>query len=576
MRSHGSGTKVFGALLSFGVAGMVAVSPAVAQQDAASTVGESVDVGGVNAQHFRPAAGPGGYVITVEGADTAQDLQPYGGLFMDYLSQPVVLHFEDNSAEPMVNHQFGAQVLVGMGMADRYQLELLVPVMFSSEGAYQGMAFEGGSIGDVGLRAKATILSSQDEVAGLGAMLDLTAPTGDSSLFRGAGTTTLRPSMIADTRLETGAGEVLAAANLGLRMQSSSQVHDAKLGSAMTYGAGAKMEVVPQLLRFGTEFYGEVGLREPSSQKNPLEFLTALEVEPLAGFAISMGGGAGVAGGVGSPRWRMFGGLSYTHLQSAAVEMEPTDAPPAPMPDFDEEAELECPPAPEGFEGPFDDEGCPITPETFAGCDDLDPDWEGAVDEWGCPLLDSDGDGFLVWDDACPFEPVMFIEGGMDDGCPVYDVDGDGIANVDDHCPLEPGLGAYDGCPPAEDEELVERTDESIELNERVHFALDKALIKEESFDLLDEVALVLRQHRDIRLVEVAGHTDDRGREDYNMMLSEERAKAVREYLINRGNVAPQRLKARGFGPTEPLVDEDTDEARAENRRVELRIIEAE
>ena len=83
-----------------------------------------------------------------------------------------------------------------------------------------------------------------------------------------------------------------------------------------------------------------------------------------------------------------------------------------------------------------------------------------------------------------------------------------------------------------------------------------------------------MKNNPDILLIEIAGHTDQRGDAEYNRMLSEERAKAVREYLVEHGNIRPARLDARGYGATELLVEEDTDEAHAQNRRVEFRIRE--
>ena len=333
----------------------------------------------------------------------------------------------------------------------------------------------------------------------------------------------------------------------------------------MTYGAGARLEAVPELLDLGLEMTGATGFRSPQREKNPLEVLFGTDIHAGGGVSVSAGVGGGVVSGVGNPSWRVFGGLSYQRSVEPREEAEV---------DLDVRRHHECPPEPEGFSGPYDDRGCAITPETFTGCDDLDEDWEGEVDQWGCPMLDSDGDGFLVWEDECPTEPIVFIGASNDDGCPDHDVDGDGVPNREDHCPLEPGLEAYDGCIPPEYEERVTRVGDQIEIAERVHFESDRAVIETGSYELLEQVAMVIRGNPDILLVEVAGHTDDRGGRDYNMMLSQERAEAVRQFLVERGNVNPARVTAQGYGPDEPLIDEDSDEARAENRRVEFNILE--
>ncbi len=565
MKSRSGRWAWVGAIAFLVVASFAVSSTAVAQQGA-----DEIGVGGIDAQTFRPAVGPGSIVMT-EGADTSPDRQPHAGLFVDFLSDPLVLRHDDDSLQPVVNHQLNAQLIVGMGLFDRFHFELGIPFVAINDGEYMGQAFDTGGAGDLFARAKATIFSSADDPVGLGVMLDLTAPTGDSDLYRGSPQPTATPSVVADTRFETPAGEVLMATNLGMRLQGTQTVHNLEVGPQFIYGAGIGVEVVPHILQLGIDARGAATLNDPARQKSPLELLGKAEVRVSQAILVNAGGGGGVVGGVGSPKWRAFAGVSYRPLDLSGMmpEIEPTE-------EVTEVEEPTCPPEPDGFAGPYDEEGCAITPETFAGCDDLDPDWEGAVDEWGCPLLDSDGDGFLVWEDSCPFEPIVFIGVENDDGCPNYDVAGDGVPNIQDHCPLEPGLRTNDGCPPEEDEELAARVDDEIEIEKRVHFESNKAIIKEESYPLLDEVALLLRNESDIRFVEIAGHTDARGEADYNMMLSEERARAVREFLIERGGIRAARLAAEGYGSSEPIIDEDTDEAHAENRRVEFHIVDDE
>ena len=85
-------------------------------------------------------------------------------------------------------------------------------------------------------------------------------------------------------------------------------------------------------------------------------------------------------------------------------------------------------------------------------------------------------------------------------------------------------------------------------------------------------MAASLLAHPDVR-VEVAGHTDITGRHSYNMRLSQQRAQAVKAYLARRG-VEPSRMVAVGYGPDQPIADNGTPEGRAQNRRVELRLLE--
>ncbi|MCA9667071.1 MAG: OmpA family protein [Myxococcales bacterium] len=110
-----------------------------------------------------------------------------------------------------------------------------------------------------------------------------------------------------------------------------------------------------------------------------------------------------------------------------------------------------------------------------------------------------------------------------------------------------------------------------IRLRRKVHFATGTANLKEDAKQLLDQVVDVMLANPQIKLVEIGGHTDNRGGRAANMTLSNNRATAVRDYLI-AGGVPADRLVAKGYGPTRPKVPNITARNRARNRRVEFRI----
>ena len=112
-----------------------------------------------------------------------------------------------------------------------------------------------------------------------------------------------------------------------------------------------------------------------------------------------------------------------------------------------------------------------------------------------------------------------------------------------------------------------------IEILEKVFFEFGKAVIKPESFELLDQVADVVNTHPDLGRVQVEGHTDDKGNDKYNLELSQARAESVRQYLIGK-QVPADQLLAVGFGETQPIVPNTTDEGRGQNRRVEFNLID--
>ena len=103
-------------------------------------------------------------------------------------------------------------------------------------------------------------------------------------------------------------------------------------------------------------------------------------------------------------------------------------------------------------------------------------------------------------------------------------------------------------------------------------FDIDKADIKPDSTKTLDEVANLLKIDRSLKL-EISGHTDSTGDKDHNMMLSENRAKAVVDALVSKYGIDPARMQAKGYGDTKPVAANDTEDGRAKNRRVELRKI---
>jgi OOP family OmpA-OmpF porin len=117
----------------------------------------------------------------------------------------------------------------------------------------------------------------------------------------------------------------------------------------------------------------------------------------------------------------------------------------------------------------------------------------------------------------------------------------------------------------------VQVTNQKIEIAEIVQFETNQAVLLPQSEQLLDEVAAALKEYPDIEEVRVEGHTDSQGSPKLNMKLSEARAAAVRNYLIGKG-IDGSRLVAQGFGQTKPVADNNTEEGRYKNRRVEFEI----
>jgi OmpA-OmpF porin, OOP family len=189
-------------------------------------------------------------------------------------------------------------------------------------------------------------------------------------------------------------------------------------------------------------------------------------------------------------------------------------------------------------------------------------------------ISDRDGDGLVDNDDQCPDDPEDFDGFQDSDGCPDPDNDGDGIADIHDRCPNEPetfnNFDDHDGCPDTVPE-AVAQFEGTIQ---GITFKLNSAEIKSSSFPVLDRAVKVLIEYPNLS-IEIQGHTDNRGKDEYNLDLSQRRADAVKAYMVKKG--APEeRIRARGYGMSQPIASNDTPEGQAENRRVEFRRIASE
>lgn len=229
-----------------------------------------------------------------------------------------------------------------------------------------------------------------------------------------------------------------------------------------------------------------------------------------------------------------------------------------------------CDNTPKEAWGYLDEHGCELdtdgdgVPDWRDSCPNTPKEAWGYVDSLGCEL-DTDGDGVPDWKDLCPNTPKE-AWGHVDAfGCEL-DTDGDGIVDWKDACPTVAGPKENKGCPVITKEvrTLLTKAMQGIE------FESGKATIKKKSYPLLDEIAQIFTENKTY-IIEVQGHTDNTGSEKVNTELSDKRAKAVREYMVNKG-VSTDRITAKGYGPAVPIADNKTKAGRQKNRRVEFKI----
>ena len=236
-----------------------------------------------------------------------------------------------------------------------------------------------------------------------------------------------------------------------------------------------------------------------------------------------------------------------------------------------------CPDVREVYNMVEDTDGCPDDPDTdgdkVPDSKDqclLEPeDLDGYLDDDGCPDLDNDADGIPDAQDAkCPNQPEDMDGWQDEDGCPDPDNDADTVPDLDDFCPNTPGApgGERPGCP--KKNSLVVVTATEIRIVQQIQFDFNKATIKSVSFPILNEVRDVLNDNPKIKL-EIQGHTDNVGKDAYNLKLSQQRADSVKTYLTRNG-ISADRLVSKGYGQTQPLLKNDTEANRALNRRVQF------
>ena len=206
--------------------------------------------------------------------------------------------------------------------------------------------------------------------------------------------------------------------------------------------------------------------------------------------------------------------------------------------------------------------GCPDTDgDGIADKDDACPEVAGLAALNGCP--DADGDGVADKDDKCPT-----VAGPKENaGCPWPDTDGDGVLDKDDKCIDVRGTVANQGCPEVSEEVMMKLN----EYSRTILFDSGKSTFKKQTYPTLQSITAILKEYPYSRFL-VEGHTDSDGSNEMNQTLSENRAAAVKNYLIENG-IAADRLKSTGFGETKPIATNKTAKGKAMNRRTEISLI---
>jgi outer membrane protein OmpA-like peptidoglycan-associated protein len=575
---------------------------------------------GFDTHLFRPAMDSKG-LFTVNGSDVIGAKAFSFGLVIDYANTLLRTPFSSQ----LIDHSFQGTLQANYGIANQLVVGLDLPIDLMSgkqqldatgqpQATYVGkwgpdkLDFQG--IGYVGAHAKWRI-TRVEHGFGLALGLQLGVGLGDAAANAAADPGFFYwPMLIAEKRFGT-RGQFRIAVNGGYRGHSASTTQiplkDGTYvdGSLFTFGGGVSWRVLDPL-DLVAETYGTYLLASnaDSDVKLSNEAVGGIKLFVERNSYLMLGGGSRYTTGFEAADIRAFLGFIFEPSigdRDGDGILDDVDKCPddpedfdgfqdedgCPDPDNDNDGILDvddrCPNVPEDRDGDHDEDGCPEGSEgdrdgdgimdSKDKCPDEPEDRDGFQDQDGCPDPDNDNDGIPDKTDQCPNDPED-KDGFQDqDGCPDPDNDHDGIPDVVDKCPNQPetfnGFEDEDGCP---DKGSVIIQDNSIVILDKIQFAYDSVEILPASNQILDAVATTLAHHPEFTLVEVEGHADERGSDQYNLRLTSGRVASVVRALIARGIEKP-RLRSKGFGEYCPLEPGHNEEAWEKNRRVEFKIL---
>jgi len=438
----------------------------------------------------------------------------------------------------------------------------------------QGQRVGEGGIGDtpvaisdirLDVRVKTWETDSEWLKFGLGAALF--APTGNRNAF--AGDSGASGYLYAASELDF--GKFFVSGNIGPHFRPPGSIGGAEgdlyLGSDLRWAFGAYLPLREGKVRLGGELWGTTGMegvgpRDESAffagKNTTLEWLAQgrFTLDPKQRYYAMVGAGTRLTTGYGAADFRLLGSIG-TYAPFMDFKARSPDRKVAITPDMDD------------YDRDTDGDGYP---DSIDSCPTDKEDGKPPAATDGCPASsDRDGDGIPDVNDECPDKAEDKDNVQDEDGCPEDDADSDSIPDVQDKCPTERGkrspIAEKFGCPSG----LDWGEGGSFKTLEPIEFETGRATIKPVSFPILDEVVDLMKTRPSMRLG-VYGHTDSRGTPGNNLVLSKQRAAAVRNYLQGKG-IAANRLESEGYGQTKPIADNNTDEGRTKNRRVEFKIL---
>lgn len=541
------------------------------------------------------------------------------GVTMNYAHNPLVFGSVSpdgsfNQQTAVIQHQLIGHIDLAGSFLDRVLLTASLPVVFLEKGTPAGGAAAGDqvTVGDprFGLMVRlfgqpyrsAISMSIGGEIwVPLRKFTDSLPATASDQEVRGLPKLVLGGLSHSVMWSFTGGVMIRPSARVGDPAFGGVAGSELQLGAAIAYAnTNLRLAIGPEVVAT-TAILGDNAFKVNGTS---VEALLGLHYNIAKIIQLGIGGGIGILRQAGTPDGRVLLRLAYAPWRDEKKKEGPKDRDRDGIVD-DEDL------CPDVHKGPRPDPrrlGCPMGDRDGDGVldsDDLCPDVHKGPrpdpEKLGCPMGDRDKDGVLDADDICPDEPQGQTPDPARKGCPAGDRDKDGVLDFEDQCPdVHQGAipdPARKGCPaPDRDHDtvvdpvdacpdkpgapnpdpkkngcpgLVEVKGGQIVIVKPVFFATNKDVILQKSFPVLESVADALKASPQIKRVRVEGHTDNRGKEAYNIELSGRRAKSVQKWLIAHG-IAEDRLDAEGFGPKRPIADNKNEAGRAKNRRVDF------
>jgi outer membrane protein OmpA-like peptidoglycan-associated protein len=481
----------------------------------------------------------------------------------------------ENYIQDPVRGQLITYLSVGTEITRRFALNLSLPIMLykaTTEDPLAQQVGEGGidgnrvAIHDLRFDARVLLYENDTRRFRLGLGGALWAPTGNGIAFTGDSAVSALGYLSSEVDFKKWFLTGMLGPQYKPERSMGGQYGRLYTGSELRFAVGGFVPLRGDKVRLGVELWGTTGLQGVGAN-NESTFLgsrnTDIEWLGQARFLLDKRQRIWAMGGFGTRLFTGYGAPDFRMLVSIGTFLTVKDfasKSPPPKVQFTSDASLADPDT--------DGDGYP---DSIDQCPTVKEDGKPPNPSDGCPAdADRDNDGIPDSVDECPDKPED--KDGIEDkdGCPEEDADGDGIPDAEDKCPTKAGKRStkkdQNGCPLTQvDEEGM------VQLLQPIEFEFGKAVIKPVSYPILDEVVDLMKARPSIKLG-VYGHTDNQGADALNLRLSRERAAACKNYLGSKG-IPQNRLESQGFGPTQPVADNNTDAGRAKNRRVDFKIL---